>query len=185
MEGSSSKPEIWREASHPNRIILSQVTMSLRPKLTGGSPGRKKPNSRSKGRSFRAAPLMLIAGFLATICAVPLVQFCSELRQPRAGGRLAHVRYLQGAPRMEENPRRAQSRGSLESSSSQEGIEGRRERAGRPVDRFAMAPSPRPNRPHGRLGVGNEQACVGRDGWLFYRPDVEYITGPPFLTPGG
>jgi alginate O-acetyltransferase complex protein AlgJ len=33
----------------------------------------------------------------------------------------------------------------------------------------------------GRLGVGNERVYRGRDGWLFYRPDVEYITGRPFL----
>lgn len=31
------------------------------------------------------------------------------------------------------------------------------------------------------LGVGNEQAYVGRDGWLFYRPGVDYVTGPGFL----
>ncbi|GAB6059922.1 alginate O-acetyltransferase AlgX-related protein [Desulfonatronum parangueonense] len=34
-----------------------------------------------------------------------------------------------------------------------------------------------------RLGVGNEQAYVGRDGWLFYRPGLEYLTGPGFLEP--
>ncbi|MEQ1858408.1 MAG: hypothetical protein ABMA13_00570 [Chthoniobacteraceae bacterium] len=45
-------------------------------------------------------------------------------------------------------------------------------------------------RPHvqgvvtGLLRGGTEQACIGRDGWLFYRPDVEYITGPPFLAQG-
>lgn len=31
------------------------------------------------------------------------------------------------------------------------------------------------------LGGGNEQAYVGRDRWLFYRPDVEYLTNGPFL----
>jgi hypothetical protein len=31
------------------------------------------------------------------------------------------------------------------------------------------------------LGVGNERVYLGRDGWLFYRPDVEYVTGPGFL----
>ena len=35
----------------------------------------------------------------------------------------------------------------------------------------------------GRLGVGNERVYTGRDGWLFYRPDVEYVTGRPFLDP--
>lgn len=33
----------------------------------------------------------------------------------------------------------------------------------------------------GWLGVGNERVYVGRGGWLFYRPDVEYVTGRPFL----
>ncbi|MDP8237125.1 MAG: hypothetical protein P9M08_12140 [Candidatus Erginobacter occultus] len=32
-------------------------------------------------------------------------------------------------------------------------------------------------------GVGNEQAYVGRDGWLFYRPGLDYLTGPGFLDP--
>lgn len=36
----------------------------------------------------------------------------------------------------------------------------------------------------GVLGVGNEQAYIGRDGWLFYRPDVDHVTGPAFLDPG-
>ena len=35
----------------------------------------------------------------------------------------------------------------------------------------------------GRLGAGNERVYVGRDGWLFYRPEVEYVTGPGFLDP--
>lgn len=33
----------------------------------------------------------------------------------------------------------------------------------------------------GWLGAGNEQAYCGREGWLFYRPEVEYLTGPGFL----
>ena len=35
----------------------------------------------------------------------------------------------------------------------------------------------------GWLGAGNERVYVGRDGWLFYRPDVEYLTGRGFLDP--
>lgn len=30
-------------------------------------------------------------------------------------------------------------------------------------------------------GLGNEKAYLGRDGWLFYRPGVDYLTGPGFL----
>jgi hypothetical protein len=32
-------------------------------------------------------------------------------------------------------------------------------------------------------GAGNERVYVGRDGWLFYRPDVESVTGRGFLDP--
>jgi len=33
----------------------------------------------------------------------------------------------------------------------------------------------------GLLGAGNEKAVCGNDGWLFYRPDVEYLIGPGFM----
>jgi alginate O-acetyltransferase complex protein AlgJ len=33
------------------------------------------------------------------------------------------------------------------------------------------------------LGAGNEQAYLGRDNWLMYRPDVDYLTGLGFLEP--
>jgi hypothetical protein len=35
-----------------------------------------------------------------------------------------------------------------------------------------------------RLGAGNERVYPGRDGWLYFRADVEYVTGPGFLHPG-
>ena len=31
------------------------------------------------------------------------------------------------------------------------------------------------------LQAGNEQVYLGRERWLFYRADVDYVTGPPFL----
>jgi hypothetical protein len=36
----------------------------------------------------------------------------------------------------------------------------------------------------GGLGAGNERVYIGRDGWLFYREDVESLTGRAFLDPG-
>ncbi len=33
------------------------------------------------------------------------------------------------------------------------------------------------------LGAGNEKAYGGVPPWLFYRPGVDYLTGPPFLHP--
>ncbi|NLB59668.1 MAG: hypothetical protein GX806_01100 [Lentisphaerae bacterium] len=32
------------------------------------------------------------------------------------------------------------------------------------------------------LGAGNEKVYIGRWPWLFYRPEIEYLTGPGFLT---
>ena len=36
----------------------------------------------------------------------------------------------------------------------------------------------------GWLGAGNERVYPGLDGWVFYRPDVEHVTGRGFLEPG-
>jgi alginate O-acetyltransferase complex protein AlgJ len=35
----------------------------------------------------------------------------------------------------------------------------------------------------GWLGAGNERVYLGREGWLFYRPDLDYVTGRGFLEP--
>ena len=35
----------------------------------------------------------------------------------------------------------------------------------------------------GVFGIGNEKALIGDDGWLFYRPGLDYLTGPGFLEP--
>jgi len=32
-------------------------------------------------------------------------------------------------------------------------------------------------------GTGNKEVYTGNGGWLFYRPDVDYVIGPPFLDP--
>ena len=32
-----------------------------------------------------------------------------------------------------------------------------------------------------RFGVGNEKVYLGRAGWLFYRPEIDHLTGPAFL----
>lgn len=32
-------------------------------------------------------------------------------------------------------------------------------------------------------GAGNRQVFIGRDGWLFFKPDVDYVTGRGFLEP--
>ncbi len=42
---------------------------------------------------------------------------------------------------------------------------------------------PRTQRILTALGVGNEKVYLGRDRWLYYTPDVQYVTGFPFLQP--
>jgi hypothetical protein len=42
---------------------------------------------------------------------------------------------------------------------------------------------PRTQRVLTALGVGNEKVYLGRDRWLYYTPDVQYVTGFPFLQP--
>jgi hypothetical protein len=54
------------------------------------------------------------------------------------------------------------------------------------VDESAVAGRVRPAAQavlSGPLRVGNERVYQGHGGWLFYRPDVDYVIGAPFLAP--
>jgi len=50
---------------------------------------------------------------------------------------------------------------------------------------FAAVRPPAQSMLSGTLGVGNERVYQGRDGWLFYRPDVDYVIGSGFLDAAG
>jgi alginate O-acetyltransferase complex protein AlgJ len=50
---------------------------------------------------------------------------------------------------------------------------------------FAAVRPPAQSMLSGMLGVGNERVYQGRDGWLFYRPDVDYVVGAGFLDAAG
>lgn len=116
-------------------------------------------------------PQVLIALFVVTIAAVPLLQFAVEWKRThslrampmfavfgevlRLSGALPHAKDLRAAEK------------TLETDSV--------------VSQWLL--------PHGqalligKLRAANEQVYLGRDGWLFYRPDVDYVTGAPFLAP--
>jgi alginate O-acetyltransferase complex protein AlgJ len=133
----------------------------------------------------RGSALLLIAGFLATICAVPLIQFCSELRQTRAGAGLPMFdifKALPGWKRIREARRPADVWNLLprrtELKAAEKGLEDQSVVSQWLLPRVQTILT-------SALGVGNEQACVGRNGWLFYRPDVEYVTGPAFFDAEG
>ena len=133
---------------------------------------------------------LLCAVFLLTICSVVVIQTGMEMRSTRqsdsdatAGRVLGPFRDLAAQlPRVrslrKEEGFFAANHALLEAMTEfEDGLEEDsfiRQRLLPPVQLFLTS----------RLGVGNEQAYLGREGWLFYRPDVDYVTGRGFLEPG-
>ncbi|MFL6589360.1 MAG: alginate O-acetyltransferase AlgX-related protein [Chthoniobacterales bacterium] len=130
--------------------------------------------------SAGARPVLIIL-FLVTILAVPVIQFASEIAAPAGSGppgtfnlykaypawkKITAVR--SGADLWHLLPRAAELKAAekeLETDSTvSEWL----------LPRVQWLLSE-------KLGVGNEQVYLGQGGWLFYRPDIDYITGPPFL----
>ena len=126
----------------------------------------------------RSARLLLVAAFLIAIVAVPIGEW--------TGARISIVEAVRAAAQPAPTPPEAslwqrilaRNRVVL---SAMSGFERRLEdeaAIGRmlrpPVQAFMT----------GWLHAGNERVYVGREDWLFYRPDVEYVTGPGFLESG-
>jgi hypothetical protein len=127
------------------------------------------------------ARTLLIALFLITIVSVPAIQLAVELRAPRAAGGLPSFGVYRVYPawskiRAVRRPMdlwhllpRAADLKAAEKALESDSV----------VSEWLL---PRVQGVlSGSLGAGNEQVYLGRDGWLFYRPDVDYITEPPFL----
>ena len=131
----------------------------------------------------RGSRSLLILIFLLIILFVPAIQFAVELRAPHAEGRLGTFNIYNAYPAWEKIravrsardlwrllPRAAELK-AVEEALETESV----------VSQWLL---PRVQSVlTGKLGVGNEQVYLGADGWLFYRPDVDYVTGPPFLDP--
>jgi alginate O-acetyltransferase complex protein AlgJ len=127
--------------------------------------------------------LLLIALFLVTILSVPTIQFAFEMRTQRSDARLGTFNIYKAYPawrkiRAVRNPRdlwrllpRAAELKAAEKELETESVVS--EWLLPRVQWFLST----------KLGAGNEQVYIGRDRWLFYRPDVDYVTGPPFLEP--
>jgi alginate O-acetyltransferase complex protein AlgJ len=126
--------------------------------------------------------IFLIVLFLVTILSVATIQFAFELRTPRNETRLGTFNLYKTYPawkkiRSVRGPRdlwrllpRAAELKAAEKELETESV----------VSEWLL---PRVQLALVKLGAGNEQVYLGRDHWLFYRPDVDYITGPPFLEP--
>ncbi len=158
----------------------------------GRDPTREELALREIGvtRVSRRVAAALVAAFLASIVFVPSLQLWRDLATPAGTGRAGR------APQMLEVFGIA-SRG-VEAGVRSGGSPWKRlmaangaalaaivdfEDALEDESVFANAMLPPTQEMLLRLGAGNEKVYLGEDGWLFYRPDVDYVTGPGFLEP--
>src|SRR5688572_29353286 len=112
-------------------------------------------------RVSRPVALALAGAFLLIAYGVPLLQLAIDARH----GRRTHVAEL-----FERVPSRANLRAWEEGLERASGAKG----FFQPVLQGWVS---------GYGGFGNTLAVLGRNGWLFYRPGVDYVTGPGFLDP--
>jgi hypothetical protein len=126
------------------------------------------------------ARTLLIALFIATIAVVPTIQLAVEIHSPQTSSALTLSRAYPGW----EKIRAARSLTDLwrllpraaELKAAEKSIESASVVSEWLLPRVQSVLT-------GALHAGNEQVYTGLDRWLFYRPDVDYITGPPFLDP--
>src|ERR1700722_19859186 len=124
---------------------------------------------------------LLVTLFLLTLAAVPILQFVTEFQNARPGSSLpmfdvfkvlpswTKIRNVRSLTELWELLPRAEQIKSAEKAMENESV-------------VSLWLRPRlPAILTEDLHAGSEQVYPGRDGWLFYRPDVDYITGPPFL----
>ena len=124
---------------------------------------------------------LLVTLFLLTLAAVPILQFVTEFQNARPGSSLpmfdvfkvlpswTKIRNVRGLAELWELLPRANEIKSAEKAMENESVVSVWLR---PRLQAILTED---------LHAGSEQVYPGRDGWLFYRPDVDYITGPPFL----
>ena len=125
------------------------------------------------------ARTVLVVGFLMVLLSVPLVQFVTAIRHTEPLVRLAagfremvpsaaRVRAVDSVNSATNLLPSAQQIKTLEENWEQSSVVGE-----------ALLPSIQSLLLG--LGQGNEKAYPGRGGWLFYRADLDYVTGPGFL----
>jgi len=139
----------------------------------------------------RARAWVLALGFLLTIAAVPAGQHAWEIRAQRRGER-AEARaqcydIFRSAVRMAKRWPETSGTFFRRLAALNAGLLGEihaYEDELEESSRLGKAVLPRAQRVLTRwFGAGNEKTYPGRDGWLFYRPEIDYLTGPGFLDP--
>lgn len=149
-------------------------------------PSREEQANLEVGHTTITRPqiIFLVVMFLAVIIAVPLIQHISELRTGatpqaydilRAGPPTAYAYHNTNGPVWSKvwaaNNELVRHIESYEDALEDASWLSRAAR--RPVQQTLT----------GLLHAGNEKVYTGRDGWLFYRPDIDMLTGAPFLDP--
>ena len=132
----------------------------------------------------RGTRWLLIALFLLTIASVPAIQLATELRSPRTAGGLATFDIYKALPAWAKIRAVRGAADHLASPATRRGSKGRGEAARNRIGRFSVVAAARPSRcsPENSAPATNRSISAAMPGF-FYRPDVDYITGPPFLDP--
>jgi SGNH hydrolase-like domain, acetyltransferase AlgX len=133
---------------------------------------------------------LLIGAFVLTITAVPMLQTWREWRHVRRGHPPALVEFTAAFPRALSSAASTLPEGVITAVASANrslkgdlhGFEQSLQKNSFLTRRFL----PRYQWLVSRfLGLGNEKVFFGRDGWLYYRPDVDYLVGTGFSTATG
>ena len=133
-----------------------------------------------KGTTFRPGALrLLIAAFLVTITVPAVLQFAAELRAGRGFPSFDVIRTLPKWQKIHAAKNPADFWNLAPQADDIKDFEKGMEK-GSVISRWLL---PHVQNVLTHLGAGNEQAYLGKPGWLFYRPDVEYAMGPAFLDP--
>ncbi|HEX8490232.1 MAG TPA: hypothetical protein VF626_04380, partial [Chthoniobacterales bacterium] len=168
LKPTHSLPRYSEPTAETHRKVTREEEAELALKNTAFTPGSQS---------------LLILLFLLIILSVPTIQFAVEVCAPRQEGRLGTFNIYKAYPAWEKIravrsakdiwhllPRAAELK-RVEEQLESESV----------VSEWLL---PRVQSVlTGMLRAGNEQVYLGQDGWLFYRPDVDYVTGAPFLGP--
>ena len=137
-------------------------------------------------RVSRTTGRILIMLFLITITAVPVLQTAMDYR--RLGGRVEKLRLAdvpgairQALLRLADAPEQGFVTACGEANHAMKSGFHDFEKALEKESFLSAALIPRwQTVASGFLGVGNEKVFLGKEGWLYYRPDLDYLAGPPF-----
>jgi hypothetical protein len=180
----SNEPDIPVGHDEPLKPTHSLPSYSEPTPETHRKVSREEEAEMALKHSAFAGPsrALLIVLFLLTILSVPTIQFAYEMRTPRDKNRTGTSNLYKAYPAWEKIgavraprdvwrllPRGAELK-AAEKKLETESI----------VSEWLL---PRVQLALVKLGAGNEQVYLGENRWLFYRPDVDYVTGPPFLEP--